>query len=375
MKFPAKSGPLFLLFCLVALPAASGQEEGASSKVAKRGTREDANLQQRSNAARPLTRAEGLAMARVAMNSRHHLSSQYDCSHFVHGLYQSAGFRYGYASSSELYAGIPEFRRVTSPQPGDLAVWPGHAGIVINPVQHSFLSVLHSGPGVDRYDSPYWKRRGRPRFFRYVEAAPSGVFSSSLRTASLRPTASSTEPREPAAEFVPDEIGSSTRLAERQPGSTATLGSPTVHSARPKPEQVSAAFLQACTDLEQKIRGSDLFNSEQSLIVFDRFEVKKVHLRENESWAEVQIDELVSLEGSNANVRKRSERQRWPLNRRGNTSWELTPPQNTLYLPQQVAVRIMAHELAQLTEDGLDTGSRTEEKAELARILNALLGR
>jgi hypothetical protein len=148
-----------------------------------------------------------------------------------------------------------------------------------------------------------------------------------------------------------------------------------VHSARPKPEQVSAAFLQACTDLEQKIRGSDLFNSEQSLIVFDRFQVKKVHLRENESWAEVQIDELVSLEGSNANVRKRSERQRWPLNRRGNTSWELTPPQNTLYLPQQVAVRIMAHELAQLTEDGLDTGSRTEEKAELARILNALLGK
>jgi hypothetical protein len=375
MKFPAKSGPLFLLFCLVALPAASGQEEGASSKVAKRGTREDADLQQRSNAARPLTRAEGLAMARVAMNSRHHLSSQYDCSHFVHGLYQSAGFPYGYASSSELYAGIPEFRRVTSPQPGDLAVWPGHAGIVINPVQHSFLSVLHLGPGVDRYDSPYWKRRGRPRFFRYLEAAPSGVFSSSLRTASLRPTASNTEPREEAAEFVPDETGSSTRLAERQPGSTATLGSPTVHSARPKPEQVSAAFLEACTDLEQKIHGSELFNSEHSLIVFDRFEVKKVHLRENESWAEVQIDELVSLEGSKANLRKRSERQRWPLNRRGNTSWELTPPQNTLYLPQQVAVRIMAHELAQLTEDGLDTGSRAEDKAELARILNALLGK
>jgi hypothetical protein len=35
----------------------------------------------------------------------------------------------------------------------------------------------------------------------------------------------------------------------------------------------------------------------------------------------------------------------------------------------------MAHELAQLTEDGLDTGGRTEEKAELARILNVLLGK
>jgi hypothetical protein len=148
-----------------------------------------------------------------------------------------------------------------------------------------------------------------------------------------------------------------------------------VHSARPKPEQVSAAFLQACTDLEQDLRGRDLFKSDQSLIVFDRFEVRKVHLRENESWAEVQIDELVSLTGSEANVRKRSERQRWPLNRRGNTGWELTPSQSTLYLPQPAAVRILAHELAQLTEDSVDTVGRSQEKAELARALNALLGK
>jgi hypothetical protein len=171
MEFPAQCGLTFLLFCLVALPAASGQEKRAGSNASARLTRENAR-RPTSNRVRPVTPAEGLRIARVAMNSRHHLSSRYDCTHFVHGLYQSAGFPYEYAPSSGLYAGVPEFRRVVSPQAGDLAVWPGHAGIVINPAQHSFLSVLHAGPGVNKYDSPYWKRRGRPHFLRYVEAVP-----------------------------------------------------------------------------------------------------------------------------------------------------------------------------------------------------------
>ena len=80
-----------------------------------------------------------------------------------------------YASSLDLYIGVDEFRRVGRPQPGDLAVWQGHAGIVIDPTQHSFFTVLSSGPGVDSYDSPYWKQRGRPRFFRYVRPRESLV--------------------------------------------------------------------------------------------------------------------------------------------------------------------------------------------------------
>jgi hypothetical protein len=370
MEFPAKGAPLLLLCCLVAVPAASGQEDGNSPK---RVAREDADLRQTTHGVHSLTRAEGLAIVRVAMNSRHP-RTRYDCSHFVNGLYRRAGFPYKYASSSELYAGVAEFRRVSRPQPGDLAVWPGHAGIVVNPVEHSFLSVLHTGPGVDKYDSKYWRRRGRPRFFRYVEEAPSGGLAGPLRTASLRPTARNTEPDEPVAEDV-DETASAVRIAERQALRAATFGRPMVHSARPKAEQVSAAFLQACAELEQNLRGRDLFKSDQSMIVFDRFEVKKVHLRENQNWAEVQIDELVSFTGREADIRKRSERQRWPLTRRGDASWELTPSQNTLYLPQPAAARILAHELAQLTDDGEQADSGGQEKAELARALNVLLGK
>ena len=186
MEFSAKTGALLLLLaCVAALPVASGQEERGTPGETARG-RHDAASQQRMSRARTVTRAEGQEIVRVAMNSRHVARSRYDCSHFVQGTYQRAGFPYTYASSTELYEGDAEFRRVTHPQPGDLAVWPGHAGIVVDPARHSFLSVLHNGPGVDRYDSKYWRGRGRPRFFRYVEASSREVLSSSVRNASGR---------------------------------------------------------------------------------------------------------------------------------------------------------------------------------------------
>jgi hypothetical protein len=160
----------FLLLCLLAVPATRAQESP-----------------RKTTGSRPLTRHEGLLIARAALHTRRYAGSPSDCSHLVHALYERTGFPYSYAPSSDLYAGIDEFRRVAKPQPGDLAVWPGHAGIVVNPAHHSFLSMLSSGPGVDSYDSPYWKQRGRPRFFRYVKRVPSGVLSSSLRTANLKP--------------------------------------------------------------------------------------------------------------------------------------------------------------------------------------------
>ena len=201
MRFHAQGALLFLLLGLFGSPAALAQEKRGSSNAPHPVTRKDPDLQTKAIQPRPLTLGESLAILGAALDSRHHGNFPSDCSHFVHELYERAGFPYEYASSSDLYAGVDEFRRVTNPQPGDLAVWPGHAGIVVNPVQHSFFSVLRSGPGVDSYDASYWKRRGRPRFFRYVKPVPGGVLSNSIRSASLQPAVlGNTQPQEPDAE-------------------------------------------------------------------------------------------------------------------------------------------------------------------------------
>jgi hypothetical protein len=367
---------LFFLCCLAVFPAALAQQKPGGSTGTHRITREPP-----APLATPLTLDEGLAILNAALDSRRHAGFSSDCSHFVHGLYQRAGFPYEYAPSSDLYAGIDEFRGVKNPQPGDLAVWRGHTGIVVNPAQHSFFSLLRSGPGVDSYDSPYWRRNGPPRFFRYVKTSRS-VLSSSLRTASLNPTPlENVGPNQPTAEDPSSdeleesssESGSSAKLGVNRPVNTAIPSVSVVHSIHPKADQVEAAFLQACADSEENLRGRDLFKSAQPVIVFDHFVVRKVHIAGNQGWIEVQIDELASLKGGKAQVHKLSERQRWPLSHPDKISWELAAPRDTIYVPQQIAVRIMSHQLAQLTEKRPDPESRSQQKAELARVLDSLL--
>jgi NlpC/P60 family len=116
---------------------------------------------------------EGLDILGAALDTRHRLTNERDCSHLVHAVYERAGFPYPYSNSRELYAGIEQFQSITQPQPGDLIVWRGHVGIIVSPAKRSFFSALRSGRGVEKYDSPYWRRRGLPRFFRYVRYSPS----------------------------------------------------------------------------------------------------------------------------------------------------------------------------------------------------------
>lgn len=94
--------------------------------------------------------------------------TELDCSHFVQYLYEQAGLYYGYAPSRMLYEGMEGFKRVIHPKAGDLVVWRGHVGIVVDPEETTFLSALRSGVKVSSYKSHYWQRRGKPRFLRYV---------------------------------------------------------------------------------------------------------------------------------------------------------------------------------------------------------------
>lgn len=131
---------------------------------------------------RPLDSDDRLGVISAALDSKVRRNSGHDCSHLVHAIYERAGFPYTYASSDDLYAGVEGFQRVSHPQTGDLIVWPGHAGIVVQPSRHIFFSFLSAGPGTDDYQSRYWTSRGHPRFYRYLKNDPCpGCASTSLR--------------------------------------------------------------------------------------------------------------------------------------------------------------------------------------------------
>src|SRR6202162_5598293 len=129
---------------------------------------------------RLVTRDEGLAI--VDAISNHHQSprgkrAKPDCSHLVNDIYDLTGFPYPYAKSADLYRGQASFVRVSVPQPGDLIVWRGHVGLVLDARQHFFYSSLRSGMQTEDYTSAYWRRRGTPRFYRYGAASDQTILT------------------------------------------------------------------------------------------------------------------------------------------------------------------------------------------------------
>jgi hypothetical protein len=170
MRLTPKRAVALLLLCGVAcLSSAQQPHKPASSRPISRASHDSVRSSDDSD--RTLTPDDGLAVIAAALDTHTHVGAEPDCSHLVHAIYSRAGFSYSYAPSSDLYAGTREFQRVTRPQPGDLVVWRGHAGIMVNPAQHVFFSALRSGLGTDVYDAPYWKSRGRVRFFRYIKGS------------------------------------------------------------------------------------------------------------------------------------------------------------------------------------------------------------
>ena len=129
-------------------------------------------LQKTNSSPHLLPAQEGKIIVDAALQRGRLADRQPDCSHLTHDVYTRAGYPYPYARSIDLYVGIPRFVRVTKPQPGDLVVWRGHVGIVVDPAQHSFYSSVRSGLRTNLYDAPEWKARGPARFYRYAAGKP-----------------------------------------------------------------------------------------------------------------------------------------------------------------------------------------------------------
>jgi hypothetical protein len=305
---------------------------------------------------------DALSVIGAALESRDRDRAKADCSHLVHSIYEDAGFHYAYASSSTLYAGIAEFQPVTRPQVGDLVVWPGHVGIVVNPTQQTFFSALRSGLGVESYSSAYWSARGRCRFFRYVKAA--GVATADGRSTDL------TEGLTRVAHEA--EVNAETESKpEAIPANIEPARVQIISSGRPKPKEVTQALLRTFNTNQEGLGDADVFELNPSLIVFSQLEVKTVKIHGEQGQAVVRITAPVSVAKGKADLKKKQQTQIWLLRRLGRAEWELLLPQDAIYLPQNDAVRVLSHRLALLTDPGSTSTQR--EKSELALMLKTLL--
>jgi len=339
---------------------------------------------------------QGRAIVSAALEQNQAPSGTQDCSHLVHQIYLEAGFEYSYASSFELYAGNENFARVKYPRAGDLIAWPGHVGIVLEPSEHSFYSLVSTGLETQNYDGAYWRSRGRPRFYRY-KTENAGILTAGAVPGS--PRDSNSAKRQESEATVEERSRAGARDSNRPPETTkkAGYGLPAAHEttaasatfdagrsiviAPGKKQPTKAEVAQGISELSNAsgnvLRADDPAKLAAPVVIFESFQVERLELKRDHGWAHLQIDSRATIAGGETDYTRRRERVRWELQRTA-SGWEAIAPAERTYVPQDVAVRNLAAQLARVTEtDGAaaERESVVRQELHLAKLISGLLDR
>jgi hypothetical protein len=309
---------------------------------------------------------EGEAIVQAAWELRRGLVPKPDCSHFVRAVYARAGFDYEYATSTEIFDGVDSFRRVQEPQPGDLIVWQGHIGIVVDPDEHSFYSSVLSGFAIEDYRSAQWVRRGPLRFYRYlVDTAlpragvltqrrtkqdilasnPQPGFAGRVTSKHGPDSAESNAHEFPAANTART---SASRASSDASDVVGAFDSVFVSSEQPSRDEVLAAIVRlADVSGERLVRGTSL-DSQPTITVADQFKVSELNMSDRSGWADVEVKQAASIQYGFADTRPSTSEWRATL-RRKKQGWVLLAPQDRVYVRREPAIQALANHLAVLS--------------------------
>lgn len=328
---------------------------------------------------------EGAAIVRATLQHRAQLRNKPDCSHLVHDIYTETGLDYELSSSREMFEGIESFQRVRKPQPGDLIVWEGHVGIVIDPEDRSFYSSVNSGFSISSYVSAYWISRGVPRFYRYkINALQSARLLSGAKDYTGATAAAGTTSYTRATAFTRAPASARATASARPTAPTRTASRPTDYKESSTPgkallasENELAADVEVPknlvwgTEQEGRVKGfavseegnPDLVvistrrkptkeevrlrvtgftesgteellqpGSRQRLIVIvDRFDVNRIETHGNFGWAELTMKEIGSFSDGRVRLGTRVEKVRFALEQQPE-GWILFAHSDRIYL-------------------------------------------
>jgi hypothetical protein len=332
---------------------------------------------------------EGVTLVNTAIAQRAKAGRKPDCSHLVHQIYESAGFSYPYASSFDLYDGIDNFRRISTPRPGDLIVWRGHVGIVTDPAEHAFYSSVTSGLRTEYYDSPYWRAQGHPRFFRYVLRGSAELTASNTSAPMNNATSQSRAQVVSVHRESSDEpaLGTGLPIGGVNPALSASSTSSLTHPLalpssimvvaagnRPTEEEVGEAISEFNSGAGILLRGWPASDPKRIVTVYDQFRVERLELKRDRGRVSAQIEGRLSVGGKGIEGQRHSEKLVCEL-RNTPQGWQLQMPANRAYVPRDVAVRVLAGQLAFLTQNQAapnDPGRSQQQQSEIVHALSFL---
>lgn len=354
---------------------------------------------------RLVTSEEGRAIVQATLLHRAQLSDKPDCSHFVHDVYADAGLDYDYAIANDIFEGIDAFRRVQKPQPGDVIVWRGHAGIVIDPQDHSFYSSVVSGFSIHSYASGYWTGRGPHRFYRYkindlqsayllsglvyqrsvaahaeqpaahkqVLVASRGTTNNAIPDADPNiTTRGSRKKAVPGADTsvtngetrknLASEAGPKASeseagvLSESVPGgnvSARAVSIPSNHQPAKEKEEVRLAVTEFAAANAQELSQAAALNGPIEII--DGFEIAKIERQGNSGWVDVNVKKIAYFADGRMRPANNVEQIRLNLRREAGR-WVVVDTANRTYVLRHAAVQLITNRIAALA--GTSAGAR-----------------
>jgi NlpC/P60 family protein len=337
---------------------------------------------------RPLSRREGQVIVNETSFVETSEGRTEDCSHFVHDLYEQAGYPYPYASSRDLYLGTENFVRVRAPHPGDLIVWRGHVGIVLDPHEHSFFSSVNSGPRTEYYDSAYWHARGIPRFYRYLTDSPlknpPATTERASRGAEQEPGAPGTSGRSvrygPTLEAVktaPTKIPAATVQSEDAVESgTKAVAAPQIvlhiSGKQPAATDIAEGLAAANRDAGELLRTENLAQLGRPVMIYQDLRVTDVAIKGKRGSARIELDCIARIAGERMEPQRDGEQLALEL-QRTKKDWVMNSSDESTYVPRETAMRILAARLALLTQHDDSTTAKAREQAQIIRLLGLLI--
>jgi hypothetical protein len=339
-----------------------------------------------------LTRQEGEEIVDAASQHREQLAGKPDCSHLVNEIYRLAGFPYDYGNSFDLYSGSDRFARVKTAQPGDLIVWPGHVGIVLDPVQHTFYSSVRVGLQVESYNRSYWRHRGKPRFYRYIAGSSSDAVTTAQSThrnpqrpeqiLTVPVIAESSDARHSSLPRSRKNVSERARAVEQpipEVRATALQVPQSILIATAQREPTRDEVADGISELNDAagtlLRMGNLSELRLPVVIFDQLDVERVEIKHNRGWAHTRINSKIFIAHGKIDAKRRSEKIRWEL-RHTDSGWIALTQQGRAYVPRDVAVNILATQLAKLSQSGGAVNHEERvlrQEGQLASILNRLL--
>jgi NlpC/P60 family len=339
---------------------------------------------------RPLTTPEGrgIVLAASRQEGAEAEGRTEDCSHLVHDLYEQAGYPYPYASSLDLYNGSKNFVRVSKPQPGDLIVWRGHVGVVVDQRVHSFFSSVSSGPQTEYYTSPYWRARGRARFYRYLTESRLKGYSAGTERASRGPEQEQAAPGArghgvfygPTLEPVkmpPTKAAGVTARSEEgvESGKRAAVVPQImlhVSGKQPTAAEVAQGLAEANRDAGEILRVGNLEQLGRPLIIYEDLRVTDVAVKGKRGSARVEIECVALLAEGRMEAQRDGEQLGLEL-QRTKKGWVVNPANENAYVPRDAALRILAERLAAVTQHDDASAPKEREQGQIIRLLNLLV--